>query len=92
MYKISYMATRMIAEATSGIRENFHPFAYLEIYPSNSAECSSTPFTKRVIYAACLALGASAYSESSPASSAKASGVRRSFKSSSTVLSVKLSS
>ena len=31
MYRISYMATRMMAEATSGIRAKFQPLAYLAI-------------------------------------------------------------
>ena len=36
MYKISYMATRMMAEATRGIRAKLHPLEYLAIYPSSS--------------------------------------------------------
>ena len=31
IYKISYMATRMMAEATRGMRAKFQPLAYLAI-------------------------------------------------------------
>ena len=47
MYKISYMATRMMAEATRGIRAKLHPLEYLAIYPSSSGAWSATPRTRR---------------------------------------------
>ena len=60
IYKISYMATRMMAEATSGMRAKLQPLAYLAIYPSSSAAWTLTPLTSLRIYSACLALGVSA--------------------------------
>ena len=75
MYKISYMATRMMADATSEIRSNRQPCAYFSMSASSSAACSATPDTSRRIYSSCFALGISAYNSSSAASSAKRSAL-----------------
>ena len=75
MYKISYMATRMMADATSEIRSNRQPCAYFSMSASSSAACSATPDTSRRTYSSCFALGISAYNSSSAASSAKRSAL-----------------
>ena len=60
IYRISYMATRMIAMATRFRREYFQPMAYFEMYSSSSGLCSYTPFTSLEIYSRCFSLGNSA--------------------------------